>query len=195
MFSVAAAPNDCSTTTSPLLKLPGELRNRIYRALLVSDSHILTNTSGIPEPPLLLASQQIRNEAITIYYNENKFTIPIPDYSSDIFLAVTQRVEQLRTRYKIAPWTVCTSPQPSLPNWSNVMQWLKRYHSGLITGVIDSPEQLLKLWSERLTSDLVIAGMFCMVDSMKGKAAWEETEKLLGHQRVILARLDKRWGE
>lgn len=193
--AAAGAPvNTTDTETSRLLKLSGELRNRIYRAVLVSNNNIRANISGIPEPLLLAASKQIRNEAITIYYNENTFTIPVHGYSSDVYLVAVQRVQKLRTRYNIAPEVVCTAPNPNLPNWSNVMQWLKRYHGGLITDSVAAPERLLELGSDRDTADLVIGGMFCILDGMMEKE-WEEIQGLLGHQRVILTRLDKRWGE
>ena len=47
-----------------LLTLPGEIRNRIYRLVLLEEDRILVDTAGIPEPAMLIASKQLRNEGI-----------------------------------------------------------------------------------------------------------------------------------
>ncbi|KAK3706704.1 hypothetical protein LTR37_012548, partial [Vermiconidia calcicola] len=52
---------------SPLLELPGELRNRIYGYVLVDDI-IKLDSTGHTEPELLHTCKQVRKEAIRIYY-------------------------------------------------------------------------------------------------------------------------------
>lgn len=73
---------------SPLLLIPGEIRNKIYRHLLVSPSQILLmNTDSGPQayhdegpqllsihPALLGTCSKIYHEAITILYEENSFS-------------------------------------------------------------------------------------------------------------------------
>ena len=65
--------------TSPLLKLPGELRNRIYRYAVVSETpvfieadpfgcHIMPGT-----PPLMLTCRKLYYEIKRIYYEDNTF--------------------------------------------------------------------------------------------------------------------------
>ena len=70
-----AEPNNAtdSTTSSPFMKLPPELRDIIYEYALRLDDGIIqiSSTTGIPEPPLLLTCKTIRREAISILYTLN----------------------------------------------------------------------------------------------------------------------------
>jgi hypothetical protein len=73
--------DSASIAHSPLLdKLPGELRNHIYRLSLVSEAPLAFEFKGRKSskrivPAILQTSQQTRNEASRIYYNENKFAL------------------------------------------------------------------------------------------------------------------------
>lgn len=63
-----------SPRESLLLKLPGELRNTIYRHALVKSKSIEPDTAEAKaDLALLQVNQQIRREAIKIYYSENTF--------------------------------------------------------------------------------------------------------------------------
>jgi len=67
----------------PLLKLPRELRDRIYSEVLIEDDMIDTQPWQFYEgrtltwqpPPLLQTCRRIRNEASKIYYAENTFYV------------------------------------------------------------------------------------------------------------------------
>ena len=59
---------------SPLMALPPELRNRIYRYNLVSaDDILICSPEGCKRPALLYVSKQIQQEAALLYYAENHF--------------------------------------------------------------------------------------------------------------------------
>ena len=60
-------------SNSALFGLPGELRNRIYRLVLLVEGSIDVDSGCIPEPALLVVCQQLRREGIYIYYTENQF--------------------------------------------------------------------------------------------------------------------------
>lgn len=60
-------------------KLPGELRNKIWRDLLVSPEPVdVTNRTHATEPAILATCQQVRQEATSIYYSENTFSLWLP---------------------------------------------------------------------------------------------------------------------
>lgn len=60
---------------APILKLPGELRNRIFRAVLIATEPIpMKHTTGPREPTFLAVCKQIRHEALDIWYEENDFS-------------------------------------------------------------------------------------------------------------------------
>ena len=81
-----------------LLKLPAELRNRIYRLALISDEpvHIYvklrcetvgsseySTTAYTSEPAFLATCKDIRKEALAVFYGGNIFRTPFP--STDIW--------------------------------------------------------------------------------------------------------------
>jgi hypothetical protein len=83
--------NDISTRmsqASPLLNLPPELRNIIYREVLVSDEPIEANLScrgtttrlGVRQG-LLQICRQIHEEAHDIFWSENRFHFTSPNYT------------------------------------------------------------------------------------------------------------------
>ncbi|KAK5164608.1 uncharacterized protein LTR77_009814 [Saxophila tyrrhenica] len=89
---MATAPPTSNTTTttstdattspnqqmSPLLRLPAELRNAVYRFSLISDDPIQLKVNTIKTPKALLKTcTQIRNEATTLYWAENIFSIDL----------------------------------------------------------------------------------------------------------------------
>lgn len=63
---------------SPLIELPAELRNNIYRKALLRDGEISVSSKESPDEPALLATcRQIRSEVLPIYYGENNFVAVI----------------------------------------------------------------------------------------------------------------------
>ena len=67
-------PNQPRQPQSKFLELPGEIRNKIYRLVLVSDDNIDITITPTPEPALLNVCRTTLEEATTIYYLENSFT-------------------------------------------------------------------------------------------------------------------------
>ncbi|KAK5112292.1 hypothetical protein LTR85_011564 [Meristemomyces frigidus] len=68
---------------SQLLALPPELRNIIYRCVLVSDTPInISCEASITPPTLLDTCRRIREEAISIYYHENTFAATAPTFGN-----------------------------------------------------------------------------------------------------------------
>ncbi|KAK4544202.1 hypothetical protein LTR36_004412 [Oleoguttula mirabilis] len=64
---------------SPLLALAPELRNMIYRSVLISADPIDISCEDAATPPAILATcRQIKEEATSIYYGENTFSATEP---------------------------------------------------------------------------------------------------------------------
>lgn len=82
MAESATTGSESAMTDSPLMKLPPELRNRIYRYTVVGDSKIFVTHNGLREPELLHVCTQIRTEALGIFYSENVFSVENQNYDS-----------------------------------------------------------------------------------------------------------------
>ncbi|USW58685.1 hypothetical protein Slin15195_G120040 [Septoria linicola] len=112
-------------TISLFLELPTELRNDIYRLVLVRPKHkrdVVTTIDTIPkEPALLLTCRQIRGEALGIYFRENKFTFRIRDCDAEVYLKWC-----VRSKHHLAAAIefVCEGS----PNWRNFKIRLRAHH-------------------------------------------------------------------
>ena len=77
-----------------------------------------------------------------------------------------------------------------MPNWDNLFAWLKSSHTDATEWVMykpsDSPSSGLE--------NLVLGGLFVFVDAMR-TFPFEDVEKVLLEQRVILAGMDDRWND
>ena len=64
-----------SSTT--IFSLPGEIRNQIWRELVLSDTHLAvehfcnSNVKRLHQPTIAFVCKQFRSEALSIYYSEN----------------------------------------------------------------------------------------------------------------------------
>ena len=88
---------------SPLLKLPAELRNKVYRSILIADDEININMRDIQAYTRILnVCTQIRTEASEIFYGENTFRITDaerqqPDTASFLQEAGIQNIAKIST--------------------------------------------------------------------------------------------------
>ncbi|KAK1054077.1 hypothetical protein LTR12_002027 [Friedmanniomyces endolithicus] len=82
--------------TSPLLRLPPELRIAIYSYVLVNPHEVLV-TNDWRAPALLSTGGQIRREALKIYFAENTFRI-------DMFTLMSGRLRETGYMSALARW-------------------------------------------------------------------------------------------
>lgn len=62
------------------LRLPAELRNKIYHLVLVFDDKLFPKPGESFQPPLLHVCRQTGEEATNIFYHENRFVINVNDW-------------------------------------------------------------------------------------------------------------------
>lgn len=177
---------------SRLLRLPAELRNVIYRYVLVQVDPIDIANDGHQEPALLTTCKEIRQEAVTLFYCENEFEIEMIDWNIINFLKWDKilaaalgdgdNFDCARGR------TRCVGPSDD-PNWANLHHWMKEYYHD--NTVLEQTEPS-SLCSGEETDVYVVASMFVVLNNMKSKT-WEEMEGILKEFRVVLAKVDERW--
>lgn len=173
-----------------LERLPGELRNRIYRYVLLRNGPFTVTATGIQEPPLLSVCKQIRQEGILIFYGENEIHVPFMDYDSSLFVKWTEKSRALAEKYNVPRrFARVRGVGNKSPHWENLSTWLKRYHEDVVGRGILPPS---KATPDSSLDQLVIGGMFSLVVLMEGKP-WEKVKDALEEQRLILIKIDKRW--
>ncbi|KAM3420438.1 hypothetical protein BST61_g3711 [Cercospora zeina] len=129
-----------SPTPSRLLRLPAELRNRIYRLGLHTagdEDRIIVTDFGHERPALLQTCRKIRTEALKIYYYENSFRIDMNSYDSTLLARFTQKLRDLGLETHSAKpakeYVECYLRYGDRePNWANLLQWMKFVHGGLV---------------------------------------------------------------
>jgi len=115
---------------SPLLNLCAELRNMIWREVLIVDQFCVEIDADKPRQPALLQTcTQIRSEATPIYYLENTFFLPMQGYNSTPGLKWLRASPFHATRRVLE---VVFYREVGGERWDDLLVWLHRTHLGLV---------------------------------------------------------------
>ncbi|PPJ54496.1 hypothetical protein CBER1_02475 [Cercospora berteroae] len=184
-----------SQDASPFFSIPGELRNRIYRLVLVKEHDVLVSHTGYTRSGLLGVCQQIAAEATAIYYEENTFQSLVTDYDSQVMYDLCRHLNAMKQRglsvriqgtFSLNSW----SPTPS---WKNLMLWLKRYfHREVTCGMVWGPIAARLLLRDEITF-YTIGAMFSTAKALTDKVSWDTVEKALETSRQTLIHIDPAW--
>ncbi|KAK4611195.1 uncharacterized protein CLAFUR5_13878 [Fulvia fulva] len=130
---------------SRLLGVPGELRNRIYRYVLLQESPIIVTDTGFDRPGLMSTCKAVRTETVKIYYEENKFTVDIINLSSETLVAFLRSIAHLNRASDTtrAPFNLMVTPASrhigAGRSWPNHLETLRRIHARELGTMISRP--------------------------------------------------------
>ncbi|KAF2168219.1 hypothetical protein M409DRAFT_53518 [Zasmidium cellare ATCC 36951] len=165
-----------------LLKLPGEIRNSIYRFSLVEPEKLDIKPDGPGEPSLLRVCKSIRNEGRSIYYVENRFNLLLNDFNgADFtpFLRQSNRFSRQPAKYDNVIFDM-----NGHANWDNLVKWIKADHTE--TPMRPDTEGPVT------PNDHVLAGAFGLAKLMVF-LPWSMLKEALGFYRKSLVLTP--WGE
>lgn len=179
-----SSPPTSATNSCQLLSLPGELRNRIYYAALVSERTIEIDKArwSTHQPAFLKTCKTIRAEAYRLFYLENKISTNIHDWNP----VVKYEFQKLMAKHRIRPMQL-NHYFTGGPNWDNLMNWLQAVHQGRIGAISDA------VGKQRPIERKTIGIMFKIVRKATGVSAWSQVEDLLVAHRELLGMNDARW--
>ncbi|KAK5127562.1 hypothetical protein LTR85_006902 [Meristemomyces frigidus] len=182
---------DKHTATASFFKLPGELRNRIYRLHLAgpaANGVIKVDRRKFAEPTLLLASRQIRYEALPLYYGENSFILRVASYNSTLPLRWTQKLARYENLYNLSHVRTEVR-EDGYAHWANLMLWLQRIHSGAVRWAPTETE------GDDDREGLALDVMFRQVEQLRG-LPWTHVEGIMGgFRRLLSVAFDGQWAE
>lgn len=122
-----------SVADSPLFKLSPELRNAMYRLVLIDqeDGVEISKTHGIPEPALMTTCKLVRSESHSIFYQENIInhyvemydTAPIDFILHKLPAGCWRGAENVRL---VLDWNPC---------WKNLVSWLQAFRRQEYIGI------------------------------------------------------------
>ncbi|KAF2209010.1 hypothetical protein CERZMDRAFT_100766 [Cercospora zeae-maydis SCOH1-5] len=118
-----------TVTERLFFELPPELRNKIYRDVLVQPEKIKISsftTKLPPEPGLLLVNRQIRQEALGIYYHGNHFRFDMYDINASAYMRWVRAEPIIRSRLQV--WFKMYIPTIPDLAWQNLLDWLEELH-------------------------------------------------------------------
>jgi hypothetical protein len=182
------------------MKLPPELRNRVYEYALRFDNGIceVNENVGIPESALLLTCKEIRREAIGIFYSLNEVHVVLESFSPAMPILIEKKMAALykQYRYKIEIKGLSTRGPRS---WRNLMSWLKTAHGPQrsligILGVSSPLETLPYSQGADLTAkEMTIVGGLFRVASMMTHLPWDQVEEALNMLRYGVVQYSSEW--
>lgn len=174
--------------TCRLLQLPGELRNKIYRYALITNSRIQLALTHFDEPGILQTCRTIRQETETIFLAENTFRAGMTDYDSDFMIHLHTKSKRLLKSRGAVDLTFSTT---QTPNWQKLLVWLESLHCkkvlwGLKADGADQYTGLLAIERQLLGTLFYIAG------NHRAKA-WEELLRVIERVHVSLKTANPLW--
>lgn len=123
-----------SVAHSPLFKLSAELRNTIYRLVLVEDHDecfvepvVVDNVNGIPEPGLLLSNKIVRSEALGIFYYENHWDCEVRNYDPAPVLLLQSKFKMPFSKHPMFITITSVRREVDMKTWRNLVSWLHMY--------------------------------------------------------------------
>jgi hypothetical protein len=178
-------PTTPSSTGSPFMDLPGELKNRIYFYALVRPDNIEITALNWPnhQPPLLKTCKQIRHEALSIFYNENRISANIDDWNPEVKNACHDlwAYHDLKSGQFSHYFT-------GKPHWQNLLAWLKAFFLRDMKGISDVVNK------DRALERKTVGMMFLMaVKAKENRMLWKDLKEMLEGQRGLLNKGDRRW--
>jgi hypothetical protein len=168
-------------------KLPGEVRNLIYRFTLLEPANIKIQATPQPEqqPTLLQICRQIRREALGIYYNENKFAFSIADFDASVLIKWSCSSPARRG----CPKHLLFQAPPRSGSRQNLLVWLKAYFEGDVTSMGGT-----KIPSSGRSQRKAARPLFEMVGRMKEEGmSWEKVAAHLEFAFTVMAELNPVW--
>ena len=158
---------------------------------MVEPEDIEVVASETKPPPLLAVCRQIRQEAISILYNENVFHFIFRGCDGSLVIAWARHFKHYshvdREKRSVS------HEHRGRPNWANLVKWAR--------GLYDVDAYFEKLLAHDEYYDeweAVIASVHGVLWDAAGektevKATWQEVEKILQHLHLAVRVMDSRW--
>lgn len=134
---MATAVNN--TTTCHFFRLSAELRNHIYRAVLVEKENIPIDTGGNPragkvdtfaQPGILQTCTQVRQEACSIYYLENSFTFELRNLDTNKLICFCIQADDCFRQTRDFLDIDITTGSSNKVDWYDFDEYLRAFHHG-----------------------------------------------------------------
>lgn len=166
-----------------LLGLPAEIRNEIYRLVLVEQHAVAISPRSPPPPGLLEVCYDIRDEAQAIYACENSFMVTMVNYEPFLMFEWYAALRSCCTRKNVEVNLVLNTT--GQPNWDNLLLWCHGVHEKSMPGIVWTTS------SADMTTT-TISSMHRIAEEMVA-VPWEQVEPVLEAFRNIFVAVRPAW--
>lgn len=159
-----------SVAHSPLFKLSAELRNTIYRLVLVQDHAefevvcvAVDSLRGITEPALLLSNKIVRSEASGIFYHENHWNCEVRNYDPAPVLLLQSKLKMPFSEHEMVINVTSVRRDISYGTWRNLVSWLHLCHKRKCPPPFHEDDDLNLFGRDAYAEASVLRGLFDVV--------------------------------
>lgn len=171
--------------TLGILSLPPELRNIIYRLVLLATENVPLGPR-YKFPKLLQTCQQIRTETLSIFWLENTFVMITRDYNARIPKQLAVSLSNSIPSARIDFYAMLCG----YTHWPNLYDWLRAYHEGKAVGPGRAP-----IFSHGHQGEAGVV-QACFEIAKKGRdrgLKWDVVAEMLGSRYPALRSCGRPW--
>ena len=158
----------CSSVAhSPLFKLSTELRNTIYRLVLVEDHDeffiepvMVDNINRIREPGLLLSNKILRSEALGIFYYENHWKCEVHDFDPAPVLLLQSKFKMPFSKHPMFIAITSVRREVDSKTWRNLTRWLHQCHERKCASLFDGVDCIDQYGRDQFAEMALLQGLF-----------------------------------
>lgn len=152
-------------------KIPPEIRNSIWRNVLVSSDPIHVTKDQPHQPSLLRTCTQVREEASSIYFNENQFELPMVGFDSTLGLKWCTMAKPYLQKSVAKVADLGRDRESGTETWADLKVWLQRAHAGEVPRYV--PDGRYTIGCDENAEEL-----FDAMDELRDKS-WAEAAQVL----------------
>lgn len=174
------------------MKLPAELRLRIYKYALYSDDDgvcEVTRNEGIPEPALLFTCKTVGEEGVAIFYTVNSIRLVAESFHPAVHNLIAHKVAAIRTagmhlgELEIEIFTI------GKRNFHNLPLWVQHIHSGKTLKPCATDHQVP---AEMEPESKFVDSLFRIAEGVR-EGPWADVERVVNGLRGGLVALNEEW--
>jgi len=166
---------------SHFLQLPPELRNTIYRHVLIAKDPIIDIDPFLKQPPLLQTCRQTRSEALKLWYLSNHFAMGISHCDASLLIEFYWHLSAVNIA------GVAITVVAGKKHWTNLMVWCRAIWEGRAHGFEMEEGSMLG----EMTDEEAVMRAAHRIVSRKG--SWTQCEEELAELRFLVGKIEPGW--
>ena len=186
-------PKAQGNTESRLLRLPPELRVRIWEDCLIEVNNPIVVSATLNQPAMLSVCHLVHHEALGIWYRENDLEIRVINCDARLLRSFVKHYKSLNIplKRKGSVNGLRAGPSPGISvsgaHWQNILQWAQWVHCHEVYGLRCAEE------SDNDTESVVCAIMDIAETAAENMVPWEACNAMIEGLQDMACRSHSSW--